>query len=475
MIGKTVVKEVKIENNRTSTKAVFARALELIDTPNPLPLPAYRSTTRRTISRRGVIWLGQTCNLRCEFCYFITRIEKKDHPEHAFMPLEKAKKICDVLRSVYGNSSVDIEGGEPTIYPYIYELIEYCVKIGLYPTLITNALVLADRERCRHFKDAGIRDFKISIHGLGEIHDKLVGRREAHERQMQALRNMRELGIPFRFNTVLTPAVVPQLPYIARLAIISGALCVNFLGYNPHEDQAEKEERLSLIPNFTEMREPLTRALDILAEAEIEANVRYVPHCMVEERHRKTVYHFQQLFYDHREWDLASWSWTTLKPQRESGGDISDPITLSSLKWWVRFSSPLRIIVNAPVLGKLFSIKRLVNATWLLFVLYKIQTLLTKILPVRHKELKDGLYNQVARLNSQNNCESIYGSNCRNCKSKPICSGIYRDYAALFGTGETRPISTADLITDPLYYISNQRKIVETEDESWALNSEIGT
>ena len=32
------------------------------------------STTRRTLSKRGVLWLGQTCNLRCYFCYFLNRI-----------------------------------------------------------------------------------------------------------------------------------------------------------------------------------------------------------------------------------------------------------------------------------------------------------------------------------------------------------------------------------------------------------------
>ena len=36
----------------------------------------------------------------------------KDHPEHAFMPIEKAKKICRTLVEVYGNTSIDIEGGE---------------------------------------------------------------------------------------------------------------------------------------------------------------------------------------------------------------------------------------------------------------------------------------------------------------------------------------------------------------------------
>ncbi|MFW6307711.1 MAG: hypothetical protein ACOC08_03620 [Campylobacterales bacterium] len=73
------------------------------------------TTKDRSITKRGVLWLGQTCNLKCFFCYFIDKIADKEHPEHAFMTLEKAKKICHTLRYVYGNRAIDIQGGEPTI------------------------------------------------------------------------------------------------------------------------------------------------------------------------------------------------------------------------------------------------------------------------------------------------------------------------------------------------------------------------
>ena len=75
-----------------------------------------KKTTRRVLTRRGVVWLGQTCNQRCYFCYFINRIEDHKHPEHAFMSLDKARRIMDTLRHFYGNRSVDIQGGEPTVH-----------------------------------------------------------------------------------------------------------------------------------------------------------------------------------------------------------------------------------------------------------------------------------------------------------------------------------------------------------------------
>ena len=47
------------------------------------------------------------------------------------------------------------------------------------------------------------------------------------------------------------------------------------------------------------------------------------PICMVEERHRKSIYNFQQLSYDPHEWDYDSWSWTGQQPQRMKWGEPS--------------------------------------------------------------------------------------------------------------------------------------------------------
>jgi uncharacterized Fe-S cluster-containing radical SAM superfamily protein len=445
-------------------------ALELAAPANRPPVRQLHATTRRSLSQRGVIWLGQTCNLQCEFCYFIDRVRTKDHAEHAFMPIEKAKKICRTLVEVYGNTSIDIEGGEPTLYPAIFELISYCVGIGLYPTLITNALVLDNLDRCRRFQVAGVRDFKISIHGLGDVHDALVGRKGAHQRQMRALRNLAECGIPFRFNVVLTPTAVPQLTDIANLAVATGALCVNWLGFNPHEDQAGRPERYALIPSFTTLRGPLAESLDILDAAGIESNVRYVPHCMVEERHRKSVYHFQQLFYDHREWDWSSWSWTTLPPQRTAAGDTSDPIKLSSLWWWLKLNGSLRWMTRIPRAAEVLSIKRLVNHPSIRPVLYAIQRVLPRAPVSQTPASKAAVYGDVARLHARVDCASVHTTQCRHCAARAICSGLYRDYVDQFGAAEASPIAAAAAITDPLHYIRRQPKLVEVEDEAWALD-----
>ena len=280
-------------------------------------------TREKLLTRRGVLWLGQTCNLRCHFCYFLDRIEQKDHPEHPFMELEKAKAICHALRFKYGNTSVDIQGGEPTIWRHIDELVVYCRDIGLHPTLITNALALASVEKCRGLKAAGIRDLLISVQGLGDVYDEIVGVRGAYAKQMQGITNCIAVGIPFRFNCVLSLKALPQYVDIARLAVSTGARAVNFLAFNPFEDQKTGKRSTVNVPRYGDVAHELDKALDVLAEAGVEANVRYFPLCMVDERHRKSVYDFQQLPYDPHEWDYDSWAWTTEQPQRMKWGPPS--------------------------------------------------------------------------------------------------------------------------------------------------------
>jgi len=315
--------------NLDSPDLLLEKALALALPSSPVRRPPLASTTERCITRRGAIWLGQTCNLRCHFCFFIDRIEDASHPEHEFMSLEKAKRICKILVDVYGNNAVDIQGGEPTLWRPILALIEYCHAIGLHPSLITNALLLDRKEKVLEYKKAGIRDFLVSVHGLGPVHDWAVGLDGAHERQMKALRNLIEVGIPFRLNTVLTGGSILHLPQVARLATETGARVVNFLTFLPFADQATAGARTAPnLPRYSEAAGPLTEALDLLSAAGVEANVRFFPLCLLPARHRKSCFNLQQLPYDQGEWDFASLSWTSEQPQRTKTGELSPPSEL---------------------------------------------------------------------------------------------------------------------------------------------------
>jgi molybdenum cofactor biosynthesis enzyme MoaA len=420
--------------------------------PSP-PAVTYKTTTKRTLSKRAVLWLGQTCNLRCYFCYFLNRIDDHSHPEHAFMTIEKAKEICHTLRYSYGDTAIDIQGGEPTIYAEILELISYCDEIGLYPTLITNGLVLAKMDKLKTFQDAGIRDFLVSLHGIGDIHDEVVCRKGAYVKIIAAIENMVELGVPFRFNCTMSKPVVPLLPTIAQKAVDYGANAVNFLAFNPFEDQETGIRTHENVARYSDIMPELTKAMDILGDANIECNVRYIPLCMAEERHKKNFYNFQQLSYDHHEWDYSSWNWTGLQPQRMKGENLVPAFLIGPFSRLIqhKYVGVTRRFYAYPVLGKLG--------------LFTQRTLAKLAQTVQRKKL----YQYEGATRASHDAGYIHTDECQKCHMKEICDGLHCDYLDLFGQDEAKAITDAPATSDPTFYINDQVKIVEPEDETWAL------
>ena len=389
-----------------------------------------RTTRKRVLTRRGVVWLGQTCNLRCRFCYFQNRIKAKDHPEHPFMGLDKAKQIMDVLRYHYQNNAIDIQGGEPTIYPGIVELCKYCTDIGLTPTLITNALVLSKKETAVNIKESGVRDLLVSVHGLGRNYDHVVGIPGAHKRQMAALDNCVAVSIPVRFNCVLTRSSLAHLKDIAELAQDVNARVVNFIAFNPFEDQQNGTRSRDDVAAYSEVTPPLLEAMDILIHAGIEVNVRYFPLCQVPEDYRRHLYNFQQLPYDPHEWDYASWSWTDMKPQRIRDGKISPILSLRQANY------------RSPMFKNTFGYLEDQGIT------------------------KEDEYRHSAFIRAREHCGYQYANACESCGAKDICDGFHGDYAAFFGFDEVLPIVTKEPITDPCHYINDQDKIAYPENIS---------
>lgn len=418
----------------------------------------YVPTSARKLTRRGIAWLGLTCNLRCHFCYFLDRIENPAHPEHAFMSLEKAKEICRTLVDYYGNNSIDIQGGEPTLCPHIHELVEYCARIGLSPTLITNAVLLSDREEVARFKEAGIRDFLVSVQALGRTYDGIVRREGSHVQQMKALKNLQEIGVPFRFNTVLSKAALPQLLDISRLAADTGAGVVNFLGFNPFNDQQTGKRSLENVPAYDEIRKPLEEAMDYLVAGNVEVNVRYLPLCLVPERHRPNAYGFKQLPYDLHENDYASWSWTDLPAQRSASSELSPPFGLGRRLHLGRLRTPLRKLDRRwPKLGMgLHKIKQAFERAWA-----------EKRESSRDAAALELQYQEEAVVRAREYTGYRHVAGCKTCSLRSICDGVYADYADLFGLEDIRPVRPGETVTDPQHYTRQQYKVIHPLDRGW--------
>ena len=415
----------------------------------------FTKTTKRVLTKRGVMWLGQTCNLRCYFCYFINRIEDHHHPEHAFMSLDKAKQICKTLRYFYDNRSIDIQGGEPTIHKDILELVSYCRDIGLSPTLITNGLILGKPGKLEEFRDAGVRDFLVSLHGIGEAHNEAVRVKGAYEKITASIERMRELDLPFRFNCTMSKPVVPVITQVAAKAIEYGANAVNFIAFNPFSDQNTGHRQAETVERYSVIKPRLTEAIDMLEAAGIETNVRYLPMCMAEERHRKNFYNFQQLSYDVHEWDYQSWMWTMMPTQMMRDGNPSPPYRIGPYAYRV-YKAPAHLVRDN---YEKHPLKQGIK--------FAIQRTLSQV--TQAVRGRDVVYREEARRRAKDDCGYKYGEACKTCSLRNICDGFHGDYADFFGAEEAKTVSNIPLTDDPKHYIQDQEKVVMPEDYSWAL------
>lgn len=256
----------------------------------------------RHFTRRGVLWVGLRCDVRCKFCYD----ERMSSSAKVWIDVEDAVRSLDKFRRYYRNTAVDFMGGEPTLHPRMLDIVAHARSIGLLPTVITHGMHLADIERAAAYWDAGIHDFLVSIHGVGDTVRAIHGRGSGNaDRQLQALDNLRRLAIPFRFNVTMIRDNIAQLPAIAELAAVTGARVVNFLTFNPYFEWAADSE-IEFQARHSEVAPLLGVAIDICTAAGVEANVRYMPPCQLRGREAH-VYTGYQLPYDAHEWDYNSW------------------------------------------------------------------------------------------------------------------------------------------------------------------------
>jgi len=426
-------------------------------------LDGYFLSRKKLPTRRGVIWLGQTCNLNCYFCYFAARIADKNHPEHPFFSLDKAKEICNIFKNEYELNSIDIQGGEPTIYPHIFELLDYCNAIGLKPTLITNAIVLHKYEYAKKFKEHGIYDFLISLQGIGDVYDKVVGLKGGFKKQLMALENLQKLDIPIRINAVLSKEIIQDLDQIVDLAIKYNARVVNFIGYNNTGDQKQIRKK-EQIPFYKYISQKLMPLIDELEEKNIEVNLRFLPFCFFEEKYRKNIQNQKQKIFDLHEWEPSSRLWIDLPNQRrahEKTDAIPNKI-FSLMKRKIRkkdFKGLLRSFIY-----KSYPYRR--NYSYQTKIAQHLKYYIPSIPFIKGYSKVEHFYFEMAEVFN----DKIKSKKCEQCAIKNICDGVHSDYLENFGEEELNPIQFSENILDPLFYNKSQFKVIENQEKEWFCN-----
>ena len=117
--------------------------------------------------------LTEKCNFHCQYCYNSSEIQKAE-----ILDEKTVKTVLDEI-SKTDFPGVVFSGGEPFLHPSVYELIDYSIKCGVKPTVITNASLL-DSETLKELLDKPLT-LQLTFDGAkAETHGITRGRENYH-------------------------------------------------------------------------------------------------------------------------------------------------------------------------------------------------------------------------------------------------------------------------------------------------------
>ena len=182
--------------------------------------------------------------------------------------------------------------------------------------------------------------------------------------------------------------------------------------------------------------------------------MRYLPFCVVAERHRSSVYDFPQIPYDLHENDFASWSWTDLPAQRRCDAALTPPFGLGPRLRLGSLRGPLRrLAVRLPWVGTgLHEIKQWLERRWA---------------DRRTSASLEERYQVEAQIRAHSYTGYRHVPACSTYDLQALCDGFHSDYSGLFGSDEARPVVMRTRVTNPQHFSRHQLKKIHPEDMIW--------
>ncbi|HWI43227.1 MAG TPA: mycofactocin radical SAM maturase [Nocardioides sp.] len=161
--------------------------------------------------------LTYACNLECAHC--LSSSGRRDPDE---LTTEQCEAVIDELQRMQV-FYVNIGGGEPTVRPDFWHLVEYAVAHQVGVKFSTNGVHL-DPERARWLAATDYVDVQISLDGAtAEVNDRVRGR-GSYDTAITALRNLRDAGFAdAKISVVCTRENIGQLDEFKALADEYGA------------------------------------------------------------------------------------------------------------------------------------------------------------------------------------------------------------------------------------------------------------
>ncbi len=190
--------------------------------------------------------LTWACNLACVHC--LSSSGRRDPRE---LTTEEAVRLLDELAAMQV-FYVNVGGGEPTVRPDFFELLDHAVERRVGVKFSTNGSRLTPA-RARHVAGLDYVDVQISLDGsTREVNDAIRGD-GAYDAAISAARNLADAGMEhFKLSVVVTRDNAAQVDELHALATSFGAT-LRLTRLRPSGRAVEHYERLR--PQLGQLRE----------------------------------------------------------------------------------------------------------------------------------------------------------------------------------------------------------------------------
>lgn len=153
------------------------------------------------------------CPLACPYCSRRRGLLSKPTSRPHLELHEWQEVVRDAAQ--LGATRIDISGGEPSLYPHLYELVAEC-RTHMVSSINTNGYGVSP-EMASELHRLGLDNISISIMSLvAAKHDDIRGRRGSHVRAVTAIRACTQAGIHTTVHFILARQNYRELPSLIQ-------------------------------------------------------------------------------------------------------------------------------------------------------------------------------------------------------------------------------------------------------------------
>ena len=239
------------------------------------------------------------CQWRCRSCFY------RRNP-HLGKPTDVPwMEVCNKIRRAKEGGLdhvVAVGHGEPSLYPDILNVLNYCRGEGMATSMITTGAT--GLWRFNEFYDNGLDHLHISSHGIGETLDRITGTKGGFDKQTELKDHLQTRGLPFRTNVTIQRENYQELPELASHECDMGVWHFVFLGFIPiYEWGTDKAYVQEVAVPPAELRPYIEDAAEILLAMKRHFTIRYQPLCHLSPKYWPYVTNARFVFFDQYEWN----------------------------------------------------------------------------------------------------------------------------------------------------------------------------